>query len=56
MNFFFFLREGEGGVVIVSKHFGPKNHTRKINRIHKDFEPHQVFMQICCAKMLGYSF
>ena len=57
MNFFFWgrVRVG-GGLVIVSKHFGPKSHTRKIKRTHKDFEPYQVFMQICCAKMLGYSF
>ena len=40
----------------VWKHFVPKNHTRKIGRIHKDFEPYQVFMQIYCVKILGYSF
>ena len=47
---------GGGGVVIVSKHLRPKDHRRKINKIHNDFEAYQVFMQIFYVKMLGYSF
>ena len=58
--FVFFLRVGEGGGggggVIVSKHLRPKDHKRKINKIHNDFEAYQVFMQIFYVKMLGYSF
>ena len=32
-----------------------KNHTRKIDKIHKDFELYQVFMHNFLRQMSGYS-
>ena len=34
---------------------GPKNCTRKIDKIHKDFELYHVFMHKFWTKMFGYS-